>query len=96
MSVYLSQRFYNRNNHIMSVMFSRAKDGQFLDIKAVNLSHDGICFESLYPYLKETELFIKFWEKDEISKAKVAWSKPTTEIKRDSNYKIGLHFTEPI
>lgn len=95
MSIYKNQRGDTRTNIAGKIAYSRIPSGESFDAELYDTCHDGMGFVSKFPYLKDTEIFLKSKNEGEniIQRATVAWSRPLTHFKKlHPRYRVGVRY----
>ncbi len=95
MTIYLNERDDDRSKIVGKIMYSRAKEGEYFNATLHDCTHNGIGFVTDYPYLPDTNIFLKSKNEDEPlkQKARIAWSKPINpKDKTHPKFRVGAEF----
>ena len=93
MSIYRNQRTESRTSIAGEIKYSRESDGFCYDARIFDCGRHGMGLISDFPYLRDTELFLKSKDDKEnvIQRAEVAWSRPAYKsTKLHPQYRVGL------
>lgn len=96
MSIYRNQRANARTSIAGKIKYARDAEGDWcFDARLFDCGTDGMGLISEFPYLRDTELFLKSRNNkdDATQKAEVAWCRPAPKFtKQNPRYRVGVHF----